>query len=121
MKLHDTIAACRHCQTVRYIKSRGLCWPCWSDPAIFKQYPPRAYRSDGIPQASASPLPATPTSAPAGSLEKMKVMAQRAVRGERLDHPDDNSDCRPEYPFENEQWTAGMPTGLESENCVSET
>ena len=38
----------------------------------------------------AIPLPAEPTSAPPGSLEKMKVMRRRIERGEGLFHPRDN-------------------------------
>ena len=35
-----TYRPCQHCRTVRLIRSRGLCWPCYETPEISRLYPP---------------------------------------------------------------------------------
>jgi hypothetical protein len=43
-----------------------------------------------LPEPDEMPLPAAPTAAVAGSLEKIEILRQRAERGESLWHPEDN-------------------------------
>lgn len=71
-------------------------------------------------QAGSDRLPTHPTSAPAGSLEKMKVMRKRLERGETLHHPSDNKDVAPAWMLNPnydmfKTWRTGMPTGLEDD------
>jgi hypothetical protein len=44
--------------------------------------------------------PAEPTSAPAGSAEKIEAMRARRARGEALHHPDDSADCVEQRPVD---------------------
>lgn len=36
----DKPAACRHCSHPKVTRPRGLCWSCYSAPAVRRLYPP---------------------------------------------------------------------------------
>lgn len=107
---------CVHCKAKPVKRYRGLCWTCYADMDIRLSYPTeRGAGRRGVEDSyGKSKCPAAPTTAPAGSLEKMREMARRAERGESLFHPRDCRASRAEHPFEGlPNWGAGMPTGLE--------
>lgn len=81
---------CVHCNMRKVWKARGLCGPCYKDKGIKALYKPAWEPSKSHGGRGAAPLPAEPTDAWGGSEEKIKVLAERAERGEQLFHPDDN-------------------------------
>ena len=108
---------CRHCRMNLAIRPRGLCSSCYTNNCIRLRY--RSFHKQshhGYGEANTqSRQPAEATQAPAGSREKMCVMQQRAMRGESLFHPGDNSNVGGELdPFQHEgSLRFGEPTGLE--------
>lgn len=84
-----TPQTCRHCQRSS-IYRRGLCRPCYEQPATRARYGTLlgAYGAAG-PTRSNSPLPALATATVPGSDERIRVLAERADRGEALFHPAD--------------------------------
>lgn len=118
-----TIAAgrvlCRHCNTHLVNRLLGLWWACYYTPGVKDLYPSTSkYARRGVGNvAGDGPLPAEPTDAPPGSLEKMRVMYQRAVRGEQLHHPLDNGYVELELLSPFQGWPSyrdtDEPTGLE--------
>lgn len=90
-----TPALCRHCGRRPATRSRGLCWWCYYQPGVRDLYPstsPFGRRSFGNVNRSA-PLPASPTIAPPGSSEKVRVLMERARSGCSLWHPRDAVFC----------------------------
>lgn len=88
---------CRHCGLKFSSRPRGLCWTCYYTPGVPDQYPstsPYAYRGIANDNSS-SPLPAEPTGAAPGSEEKIRILCERAARGELLFHPGDARLPRP--------------------------
>jgi hypothetical protein len=86
---------CRHCQRGRICRPRGLCWSCYDTPAISSRYPSthkhgRRGVANGYKNA---PPPRRPTCAAPGSPEKVRIMVERAARGEALWHPLDGLRC----------------------------
>jgi hypothetical protein len=110
---------CRHCKSRNAIKPsrRGLCWGCYNQPDVKSLYPPSpSCLIVGLGTGNnTSALPTSPTDAPVGSADKMRVMTERAMRGESLFHPDDNPAIVSELlrPFDGEHRGAGELTGLE--------
>ncbi|TMQ32527.1 MAG: hypothetical protein E6K70_18025 [Planctomycetota bacterium] len=87
---------CRHCQCRRANRPRGLCWSCFSHPAIRECYPPAGKfgRRAGPPDFYGPALPPTaPTRALPGTAEKIAVLAQRASLRQELWHPRDAPWC----------------------------
>lgn len=83
---------CRHCKTSPVSRPRGLCWNCYYTPGVLDLYPITskfARKGAGQGHRCNAPLPAAPTCAEPGSEEKIRVLAERAERGEQLHHPDD--------------------------------
>jgi hypothetical protein len=84
---------CRHCKHPRPIHARGLCEKCYRTPSILKLYPIirdghtqlEAYANSNIAPTEAD----TPTKALPGSPEKIKVMEDRFVAGQKIFHPGD--------------------------------
>lgn len=102
---------CRHCGECRgYDNKRGLCHACYRDHDTKAMYPPRNVPGLGANNPSGI-IPAEPTNALCGSVEKMKVMATRIERGESLFHPDDNQDTakRVIKTTPGHDWHAGDP------------
>lgn len=83
---------CRHCGNLRRPKCRGLCLVCYYRPGVREQYLSTSkFARRGIRDYNgASDLPAEPTSASAGSLEKVAVLEARAGLKLALWHPDDS-------------------------------
>ncbi len=82
---------CRHCHTGKVNRPRGLCWDCFRKPAVRGLYPPSDTGKGrrGVLGNNRFKLPNSPTNAEPGSAEKLAVMAQRALDGVSLFHPDD--------------------------------
>lgn len=99
-------------------RPRGLCCKCHKNVAIRNATPtvkaPSNARGVGGNFYRAAPLPTTPTDEPPGSLAKMRVMHERAKRGEQLFHPLDNREVNgaPLDPFDGTRWAAGDGDGL---------
>lgn len=83
---------CRHCQSHNVNRPRGLCWGCYYRPGLRDLYPSTsryARRGVGNGHLVNAPIPQVPTAASPGSNEKLRVLAERAKRDERLHHPND--------------------------------
>ena len=79
---------CRHCHHFFITRSRRLCWACFYTRELYPPTHKNARRGIGNGFIVA-PLPARPTLAPPGSLEKVAVMERRAAKREQLFHPED--------------------------------
>ena len=93
---------CQHCKRKAVCRPRDLCWRCFYDPGIRMLYTKQVRSGVGPVHGDgcrASRQPACPTSALAGSLAKMRVMQERACRGESLFHPGDNQNTGGIDPF----------------------
>lgn len=77
---------CRHCDRNPANRCRGLCRDCFAIPEIRERYPPRNQRGAGSLRFN---RPCRPTAAAPGSPEKIRVLIERASRGETLFHDDD--------------------------------
>lgn len=81
---------CRHCHRKEVIRPRGLCWTCYYTPGLKDHYPSTSmFARRGVGIDGRGQIPAEPTDAPPGSEDKIRVMEERAARGESLFHPDD--------------------------------
>lgn len=82
---------CRHCGRIRASRPRGLCWGCYYRPGVREHYPSTSkFARRGVLDFNGRVKPPPePTLAPPGSAEKVRVLEQRARRGEALWHPDD--------------------------------
>lgn len=85
---------CLHCRKRVINRPRGLCMPCYVDPAIrdgydvvLQRYRGGGNRGVGICQTGTYQLPAEPTDAQPGSPEKILVLRRRAEMGQALFHP----------------------------------
>jgi hypothetical protein len=106
---------CRHCKERPVNRPRGLCWKCFYEPGVKEHYPSTskyAARGTGAGFKCRAPLPATPTTALPGSAEKVRVLRERAKRGEQLFHP---RDARPPAADKPEQWQA-LPVVVDRNN-----
>ena len=82
---------CRHCQTSKVNRPRGLCWSCYYRPGVRDQYPSTskyARRGEGN-FCGHAPLPSCSTVAAPGSEEKIAILAERAKNKQSLWHPKD--------------------------------
>lgn len=77
---------CQHCG--RLTRRRKLCWSCSQKRSVRLAHTPTC-RHTGHGLNARGKLPDQPTDAVPGSEDKLRVLEQRAARGERLDHPDD--------------------------------
>jgi len=76
---------CRHCHLTRVSRPRGLCWSCFYSPGVRERYPPaRCFE----PSRRRRPADA-PTQALPGSLEKIRILAERWASNQELFHPED--------------------------------
>jgi hypothetical protein len=87
------VRVCQHCGVRKADKGRrGLCWACGQSPEIRARYAgsthPGATRSP-VPTVARGALPARPTDTLPGSEERLRVLEERAARGENLNHPAD--------------------------------
>lgn len=82
---------CAHCKCTRKIHARDLCKKCYRVLEIRFMYSTHLKRNRSeIPDSYGErPLPSEPTQYLPGTEEKIRVMAERAIRGEQLFHPDD--------------------------------
>jgi len=82
---------CRHCRSRYQSRPGRLCRTCYDQPDVREHYLAGCVRAcvSPTPTSSLSPRPAHPTAALPGTPEKMAVMAQRALQGASLFHPDD--------------------------------
>ncbi len=78
---------CRHCHELPANCARRLCWGCYYTPAVRALYPPALQK---VPMDGTDALPESPTTARAGSLDKVAVLEARAAAGVCLFHPLDN-------------------------------
>lgn len=91
------MTTCRHCRRRKANRSRGLCWPCWHQPAIRELYPTqpkvgfcsRGYFGEQDFNGGYTPPP-EPTAAPPGSPEKLAALAARVEQRVALWHRRDN-------------------------------
>jgi hypothetical protein len=83
--------SCRHCGQKQAARPRGLCWTCYQTLDIRRQYASLSKfgRRGVLDFYGSGELPAAPTTALPGSLEKVAVLQQRASRRQALWHPDD--------------------------------
>jgi hypothetical protein len=92
---------CRHCGCAPVAMPRGLCWPCFQDPAIRGKFPPKetkfARRGEGIEGDGRLPEPTDAYTVEEGghyaTEAKLQILSMRAERGEALFHPDDAQRC----------------------------
>ena len=89
--MSDVIRArCRHCPRLA-ARPRGLCFGCHKDLAVRAMYPSTSkFARRGVGVTGSYALPAEPTTAAAGSWEKVGVLAARAEAGVCLFHPGDS-------------------------------
>lgn len=85
---------CRNCGGNGAGRPRGLCWTCYYKPDIRQRFmmldnERGGKRSECPPDFNGTAPDPTPTAALPGSEEKMRVLEERALRGEALFHPDD--------------------------------
>jgi hypothetical protein len=86
-------APCRHCGQARAIQRRGLCHACYYTPGVRDLYPSTSKYGQRDLDRRDRPPPATPTSARPGSEAKVRVLEERAARGEALFHPLDSREA----------------------------
>lgn len=79
---------CRHCLRCPVSRPRGLCWSCFYRPGVRERYPPQGPAIRGLGTGRRR-LPCEPTEAWPGSPEKIRVLMDRAARGEELFHEND--------------------------------
>ena len=81
---------CRHCTTRPAHKPRGLCGPCYYDPAVRESY--GMYAKRGVGNRNREPAsPDEPTAALPGSPEKVVILEERANAGRALWHHGDRT------------------------------
>lgn len=82
--------SCRNCGSpVR--RPRGLCWRCYYAPGVRERFATESiFGRRGLAlDPRERPLPDSPTDAPPGSPEKIRVLQERARAGRALFHPAD--------------------------------
>jgi hypothetical protein len=79
---------CRNCDRNQVTRSRGLCWSCFYAPGVRERYPPADKRRCGL-GTGRKRMPCAPTDAIPGSPEKIRVLMDRAARGQELFHEHD--------------------------------
>lgn len=89
---------CRHCEAGKVKRPRGLCSCCYYSPGVRGKYlSVSKYGRRGCGGGNKlGVLAGEATGAGPGSLEKIRVMQGRAMRGESLFHPDDSRVPAPE-------------------------
>lgn len=83
---------CRHCQQEPASRPRGLGWKCYYAPGVRELYPStskHARRSPIVDGFRGLALAASPTMALPRTPEKIAVLAERALAGVSLWHPQD--------------------------------
>jgi len=97
---------CKNCKRCATAPKRGLCHKCYQTPGIRDKFPPDENSlCRGIADRCGNQkLPAAPTIAWPGTEAKVRVLMERAMRGEQLFHPMD----------------AGMPDWLKAAGDVPE-
>ncbi len=82
---------CRHCEMVRCLRPRGLCWTCYYMPGVRELHPSTSkFAQQGVGIGfGKDQLPANPTDARPGTEEKIKVLEARAEAKTSLWHPND--------------------------------
>lgn len=85
------IMLCRYCRRKRANRPRGLCWTCYYTPGLRDLFPSTSkFARRGVGNFYGQPpLPDEPTDALPGSEEKIRVLMERAAKGQALFHPDD--------------------------------
>jgi hypothetical protein len=79
---------CRHCQVVKSNRPRGLCWSCYYTPGVREKYPSTSkFARRGVGNGNKGHEMPEPTSALPGTPEKVRVLEERARRGQCLWHP----------------------------------
>jgi len=80
---------CRHCHRAKASRPKGLCWNCYYAPGVRALYPSTSkYAVRGLGhRLGVPPQPGEPTEAAPGSRAKIRVLRERARRGEALFHP----------------------------------
>src|SRR6185295_13866424 len=81
---------CRHCDRNPVTRSRGLCGSCFYSPGVRERYPPLLRGGHGMGRKR---LPCEPTDALPGTPEKIRVLMDRAARGQELFHDEDAEHC----------------------------
>lgn len=115
---------CRHCKVRIVTRPRGLCWGCYGRPEVKGLYPTSDNRHNQKGLGEHYPTSnSDPTTAPPGSLAKMKVLRKRLESREELFHPADATGVVLELldPFKGMVhkngggWSpvSGQPSGLE--------
>lgn len=86
---------CRHCSLRKVTRPKGLCWKCYYEPHIVRQYPSTSkFANRGVMLGNRTPPPPpAPTHARPGSPEKVAVLEARNGAGYGLWHPADNFDA----------------------------
>lgn len=79
---------CQHCQKNRVARPRKLCWSCYYNPGVRGRYPPIVLERLS-PGTGRRRKPCEPTDAIPGTPEKIRVLMERAERGEELFHEAD--------------------------------
>lgn len=85
---------CVHCKKSKVNRPKNLCWNCYYTPGVKDLYPSNSKFSRRGIGNGCHPVkrPRKPTTAPPGSLRKMRVMLNRIKRLETVDHPRDAKD-----------------------------
>lgn len=78
---------CRHCNSHRSLRQRGLCWACYFNRDIRALYPATEMQRGVRDYCGNSRLP-EPVAIPPGP-GKVEVMAARAAKGQSIFHPKD--------------------------------
>lgn len=121
-----TMPECRHCHVKWADRARNLCRRCYDDLGIRSMYPLPA-KEHGVPvpildrarcrgvdlQGKRRTVPASPTLAKPGSAEKIRILAERASKGEELWHPKDY--VKEFAPYREVEELERMLEGLEEE------
>lgn len=79
---------CRNCSRMMWLRSRGLCAMCYDDESIRSRFPAKdeGKQRRGIGLTAPNRMP-KPTKHWPGTVGKLRVMIERAERGEKLFHP----------------------------------
>lgn len=78
---------CQHCRRRQLSKPRGLCNACYMTLDIRRLYAPSREHNPGL-NFDTRTWP-EPTDAAPGSLEKARILEERAASGQHLFHPGD--------------------------------
>lgn len=90
---------CKHCKEKKVSRPRGLCWTCYYTPGVRENYlsaSPKLAMCLRDPDSCVLDFyghadePEKPTDAKPGSEEKIRILAERAAKGQSLFHKDDS-------------------------------